>query len=110
VAAEKTKQKEVVGRQEAAKKQSRKKWWDGRQLRNKVERSGHIVATEKTMQKEVDILWQLEKTKQKEVDRWEAPKKQSRKKWTDGRQLRNKLERSGHIVATENIMQKEVDW
>jgi hypothetical protein len=37
----------------------------------------------------------VEKTKQKEVDRWEAAKKQSRKKWTDGRQLRNKAERSG---------------
>ncbi len=38
---------------EAAKKQSRKKWTDGRQSRNKVKRSGHIVAAEKTKQKEV---------------------------------------------------------
>ncbi len=53
MAAEKAKQKEVVGRQEAVKKQSRKKWTDRRQLRNKVERSGHIVAAEKTKQKEV---------------------------------------------------------
>jgi hypothetical protein len=45
-----------VGRWEAAKKQNRKKWTDGRQLRNKVERSGNIVAGEKTKQKEVDIL------------------------------------------------------
>ncbi len=40
-----------------------------RQLRNKVERRGHIMASEKT----------------------------SRKKWTDGRQLRDKVERSGLI-------------
>ncbi len=33
-------------------------------------------------------------TKQKEVNRWEATKKQSRKKWTDGSQLRYKAERS----------------
>jgi hypothetical protein len=50
------------------KKQCRKKWIDRRQLRNKAERSGHIVATEKT--------------KQKEVDKWEVAKKQDRKKWT----------------------------
>ncbi len=43
------------------------------QLKNKTERSGHIVAAEKT--------------KQKEVDRWEA--------------ANNKVERSGHIVAAE---------
>ncbi len=70
-----------MNRWEAAKKQSRKKWTDGRQLRNKAERSGHILATEKA--------------KQKEVDRWETAEKQSRKKWTNGRQLRNKAERSG---------------
>ncbi len=42
------------------------------------------------------------------MNRWEAAKKQSRKKWTDGRQLRNKEERSGHIVAAEKTKQKEV--
>ncbi len=55
MAAEK-KQKEVVGRQESAKKQNRKKWTDGRHLRNK-----------------------------------------NRKKWTDRRQLRNKAEKSGEM-------------
>jgi hypothetical protein len=66
----------------------------------------------------VDILWQL-KNKQKKVVRWETAKKQSRKKWTycgswktsrkkwwDGRQLRNKVERSGHIVAAEKQAEK----
>jgi hypothetical protein len=37
--------------------------------------------SEKTKEKEVDIFWQL--------------KKQSREKWRDGRQLRNKAEGSG---------------
>ncbi len=37
---------------EAAQKRSRKNWTDIRQLRNKMKRSRHIVAAEKTKQKE----------------------------------------------------------
>jgi hypothetical protein len=81
---------------EAHKKQRRKKWTDGRQLRNKAERSGQMEGGKETKQKEVDRWeaakkksrkkWtngsQLRNTKQKEVDKWEAAKKQNRKKWT----------------------------
>jgi hypothetical protein len=51
----------------AVEKTKQKDWPYCGSLKNKAERSGHIVATEKT--------------KQKEVDRWEVAKKQSRKKW-----------------------------
>ncbi len=54
-----------------------------RQPRNKAERSGQMGGSSET--------------KQKEVDRWEAAQKQSRKKWTDGRQLRNEAEKSGQM-------------
>ncbi len=72
MATEKTKQNEVNR-------------WES--VKNTVERRGHMLATEKI--------------KQKEADRWEAAKKQSRKKWTDRRQLRNKVrvERSEYMYC-----------
>jgi hypothetical protein len=63
-----------VDRWETAKNQSREKRTDREQLRNKVERSGKRGVSEKTKEKEVDILWRQ--------------KKQSRKKSTHRRQLK----------------------
>jgi hypothetical protein len=43
------------------------------------------------------------------VDRWEAAKKQSRKKWTDGRQLRNKAEKSGEMGLDGRQLRNKVE-